>query len=251
MLPGVILALLGALVAPQLRAAAAGAPQAPSLALQAPQAPRLALLFSAQVGAACAGRCRLTASTARCASGGGAAGSGDGSSNSTAPSAPSSTAAAALEAGWNSVVLAAAAAPALEVSVAVSCADPACVPSPARFLAWRGSSCANSDGVAALAAQPLAGAGSSSGTQGGHRALTLGRALAVAYLPPPALAAVHDPEPVPSNTSATAADSQLGAAAKAAAVGDEQLCSSGRARRALQLALAAWMLGCAALGARL
>lgn len=252
---GVLLALLAALAGSQLPAAVAGVPQATSPAQQAPQAPRLALLFSADVGPACAGRCRLTAAAARCDGGGGAASGGGTPSNSTAPAiAPASTAAADLEAGWNSVVLAAAAAPALDARVAVDCSDPACVPTPARFLAWRGAACTASDGLAALAVQPLAGAGNSSSSVGGHQAYSLGRALAVAYVPPPppqALAAELAPA-APSDASSTAAPTQPGAAAGEEAAAGEQRCKDGaRTRRALQLALAVWMLGCAALGARL
>lgn len=244
-----LLAIL-ALLAPLLGPCLGGPPGL--LALGAPaarQGSRLALLFSANVTAACAGRCTLRATAASCGA-------------RPAAASPAAAAGADLQVGWNSLVLPdAQAAEQLEAAVALECSDPSCQSAPAAFVAWRGAACRGGGG-AALPARQLAGLPNATS----DRVFVLGAgqpAVAVRYVP----AAPRQPEPsTPSSIAApppllaaTASgqhppalvpDSHAAAAAPAAALEEGQLCA-GSSGLLLKLALAAWVLGCAALGAHL
>lgn len=233
--PPLALAVLAALLGASscLPAAQAAAP--------APSQPTLALLFSANVTAACAGRCSLRPVAAACGS-------------STGAAAAAGETSGQLLSGWNSLSLDGGVAAALTATVTVSCSDPACAAQPRRFVAWRGAECGSdgsSGGLPALPARALPGLASGSS----DRVYTLGGsqpALRVRYAPLQARAAVAA-QPAPNST----VPSQLptnASSAHAATPSSQQQEHCGRGRRhaaLLKLALAVWTLGCAALGARL
>lgn len=253
---------LAALILLAALAAASPLPASPSASsatqqLQKPVAvPRLALLFSAEVGAACAGRCSVTATAAFCA-----AATNSGNAAPTRP--PPASADANLEGGWNSLLLPAQQASELEAEVTINCSDPACAAAPQRFVAWRGAACASaSTHLPPLAARPLAGLAAANATS--HRVYSLGTegipVVEVAYSPPPpplmAGAPQQEAEQAAANAShaeqpTAACLSQPGPAPAALAAAGDHRCGDTGGGLALKLALAAWTLGCAALGTRL
>ena len=204
--------------------------------------PSLALLFSANISAACAGRCSLQVTAARCGGGGAAAGG-----------ERSAVASGELEAS-NSLSLPLKQSGLLEADVEVVCTDPACVPTPASFVAWRGSACEG--GVAALRLPAPLPAHPLPGLPGGQdRVYTLGSgkpAVIVAFSP---LAAMAAAAPTCGGNHRTTSGSAVVAAAAAAAAGTHRAARqpecTGHSRLLLKLALAAWTLACAALGTRL
>lgn len=218
-----------------------------------PSQPQLALLFSANVSTACAGRCSMSAVAAACGS-------------SAAAAAAAGETSAGLLRGWNSLSLDGPAAPALTATVTVDCWDPACAAQPRRFVAWRGAECSSSGGggraaMPAPPARPLPGLANGST----DRVYTLGGsqpALIVSYLAPqmqPAAiaAAIAAPNSTasllpPSEPSDTTAVIGAPAATEDRRRAEQQECGvGGRHAALLKLALAAWTLGCAALGTRL
>lgn len=268
----------------QATTTAAAAAQTPSPASpSSPPAPqRLALLFSADVGSACAGRCRLRATAARCGDGGGGASGGtttsggaDGDSwarNATAagtqllPLYPA--AASALEAGWNSLTLPdAAQAEHLVATMEVDCAaDPACSPSPPSFVAWRGKGCgdaaADEDQPVVLEAQPFASGAATAATGAAlqHRVFCLTGAGGRAAVAVSFAAQAGCGSDVAGQTGAQGIAGEQAAASgegsmrePASTAGDEgppPLCAAGRPLLlGARLALAAWGLGCAGLAA--
>ena len=237
-------ALALALAAALLLGAAGPAAQAAPVN---PSQPRLALLFNASVGTACAGRCSLRAVATACGT------------SSAAVAAAGETSADLLR-GWNSLSLDWPAAPALTATVAVDCWDPACTAQPSRFVAWRGAECGGNASAAppTLPARPLPGLASGSA----DRVFILGGsqpALVISYSAPQAqpTAATASPtapngtaeRPPPTNT--TAALSSPAASADRRQAEREQCGAVRRYSAVLKVALAAWTLGCAALGARL
>lgn len=223
---------------------------------------RLALLLSANVSAACTGRCTLRAAAAAC------------DPVAAVPPAVETRAAAALEDGWNSIVLGRQTADALLVTAHVDCVDPACAADPPSFLAWRGGRCSTGSGGSgseALLATHL---------QGLPAAIADDVYVLNSQLP--ALAVTYSPQPRPTLHTASAGCGSDGEAAPtcpphaaldassnisggleagkthADTAGDaglreraaEHPCDR-RSGLALKAALAAWVLGCAALGVRL
>lgn len=238
--PALALALAAALLLGAAALAAQAAPVTPSQ-------PRLALLFNASVSTACAGRCTLHAVAAPCGT-------------SAAAAAAAGETSADLLRGWNSLSLDWPAAHALTATVAVDCWDPACSAQPSRFVAWRGAECGRSTSAPppTLPVRPLPGLASGST----DRVFILGGsqpAMVISYSAPPARPTAATASPTATNgtavrplpTNATAALSSLAASAERRQVEHEQCGAARRYSAVLKLALAAWTLGCAALGARL
>ena len=210
--------------------------------------PRLGLLFSASVSAACSGRCTLSASASSC-------GDGGGDPADAACAAPTAAVPVDLQ-PWNSLLLLGAGSGehALQAEVHVECSDPACTPSPWRFVAWHGAcsdGAAPSNATATLHTAPLPGL-----PAGRDRIFMLNSeqpAVHVTYNPASAAVAANlpacdassaVPPPAPGET-ATAADEAGGALQLA------ELQCNGHARLLLKAALAAWALACAGVATRL
>lgn len=223
---------------------------APANSFQPSAAPDLLLLFKANVSRQCTGQCVLQASTVSCLAALAALSRIDG--NASAP--------ADLE-EWNSVLVDWQGAQTSSLHISLSCADTACKPMPASFLAWLGAECARSetgaDGEQELLPSELMA----------HNLLGDSYRLYMLNDELPAVNVSFQPSlpatPCPSegqaqhplatvNSSAAASTSpalSLPQFSEAVcATGTERHCSS---LRVLRLALAAWTLGCATLAGRL
>lgn len=239
-----------------LAAQAAGS-STPLLQMAQPQpeeaaSPRLGLFFSANIDAACVGRCSLSASTAPC---------DGGNANASAP---------ALLEPWNSLLLAGRwQHQDFIIIVKIDCSDPACIPAPASLLAWRSdgngiSACAQQADADRQPPQPrllpgLAGDGDAVYMLDGGDPL-----VAVSYDPSAAAAAMaaataHEAQEECERQllAAAACEASSGPAAAVEPTGETTAASvqgpQCKMQRllALRLAVAAWVLACTSAGALL
>lgn len=205
------------------------------------EVPSLILLFSANISAACAGRCSLQFTATRCDADGGAAADGLLIERSAVGSGELE-ASNSLRLPWEQSDL-------LDADLEVVCIDAACLAAPPSFVAWRGSACEQSaaaDLPAPLPAQPLPGLSGSP-----DRVYILGSgepAVIVAFSP---LAAMAAAAPACNNHNQSTVIGAATAAAAGTRAAGSQLECTGHSRLLLKLALAAWVLACAALGIRL
>lgn len=244
------LAMLLALAAEAAGSAASSLPEA-----QHPPAetatPRVGLFFSANVSAACAGRCSLRATTA--------APCGRGNGSASAP---------ALLEPWNSLLLAGGwQQQGLEIYMHTECSDPGCSPVPASFLLWRSdgnasSACTQRSKPASVPPEPRLLPGFTGNGDAFYTLNSKEPLVAVFYEPSAAAAPAAVREDLHACKSqlptaaacqasgGTTAASEPAVEATAAATEQDAEC---RAQHllVLRLALSAWVLACTSAGALL
>ena len=208
------------------------------------EVPSLILLFNANISAACAGRCSLQFTATRCDADDGAAADGLLLERSAVGSGE-------LEAS-NSLRLPWEQSEQLDADLEVVCMDPACLAAPPSFVAWRGSACEQGEAAVLAAPLPMHRLPGLPGSRDRAYILSLGQpAVIVAFSP---LAAMAAAAPACSDQSTTNGSTVATATANTAAGGHaaaSQPECTGHSRLLLKLALAAWVLACAALGTRL
>jgi hypothetical protein len=228
----------------------------------------LALLFNANISSACERRCRLRATAAACAA---TAAPAVDDAGALVKQLGSSSAESDLLA-QNSLVLSFVEAQNLTLAVEIICLEgSACTSVPDRFLAWQGKQCAADSLAAEQAETPLPASpvpGFHPGSGGIEQLLMLGTehpAVSIFYDPkPPPLPATCEEQPAPplpqtcsAPNNVSAAEETAGQAESAAPANDQpdstvshKECAGARPLL-LKAALAVWLLGCTAVGARL